>query len=123
MTGGSDRQHLAQLPSTDEPALFGLHPNAAIAFGMRECRVFLDAIVSIQPWVARAEGAVPSHDLVAARAAELLKEVPSALQMPHASSAASSVSQTELDARNLDPFAAVLLQEVQRYSNPYPLTS
>jgi dynein heavy chain, axonemal len=111
----SNRQQLAQLPSTDEADLFGLHPNAAIAFGIRESRLFLEAIVFIQPRVAAVDGAVPSDHLVAARASELLQETPSLLHVPP-DLASAFVGDDPPSPRQLDPFAAVLLQEVQRYA-------
>ncbi|KAJ9522811.1 hypothetical protein QJQ45_019799, partial [Haematococcus lacustris] len=44
--------HIKALPLTDEPEVFGLNANAAIAFNLQESRKLLDTVLSIQPRVA-----------------------------------------------------------------------
>jgi len=43
--------HLQQLPTTDDPRMFGLHPNASVALNKQEARRIIDAILSLQPRV------------------------------------------------------------------------
>lgn len=44
--------YLRSLPQSDDPRLFGLHPNASVALNKQEGRRILDAVLSLQPRVA-----------------------------------------------------------------------
>jgi dynein heavy chain len=101
------REHIARLPALEAPELFGLHPNAVIAFELREARHLVDAVLSMQPRVAPTGGAVSPDAAVAERAAEVLGEVPAPLTAPAAASDGHHPGR-------VDSLAVVLTQEVER---------
>ena len=45
----SFRQYINDLPLTEAPEVFGMHPNADITFQMQETRKMMDSVLSIQP--------------------------------------------------------------------------
>jgi hypothetical protein len=47
-------QHIRALPAEALPQVFGLHPNASIAFQMAETRKILDCVLAVQPQVSGA---------------------------------------------------------------------
>ncbi|GBF88264.1 dynein heavy chain axonemal protein, partial [Raphidocelis subcapitata] len=79
------REHIRALPSTEAPAVFGMHPNAEVAFQRQEARRLLDSVLLMQPRVGGGGGeaggggggaAVSSDQIVLALAGEILAGLP-----------------------------------------------
>lgn len=60
----SYKDYISMLPPTEDPELFGQHPNADIASQIAETRTLFDTLLSLQPQVASsaAVGARPSRE-------------------------------------------------------------
>lgn len=43
------RSHIDKLPNQDEPEIFGMHPNANIAYLRSESKKLLDTVLNVQP--------------------------------------------------------------------------
>lgn len=60
----SYKDYISTLPATEDPELFGQHPNADIASQIAETRTLFDTLLSLQPQVtsSTAVGARPSRE-------------------------------------------------------------
>lgn len=73
------KAHIASLPPSDAPAIFGLHQNADVTFQLKESGEMLQTLVSIQPRASGSEGGKSPDEQVDELAAELLERLPALL--------------------------------------------
>ncbi|KAM3621055.1 uncharacterized protein V6R79_005381 [Siganus canaliculatus] len=107
----SYQEYISTLPSTDQPEVFGQHPNADVAGRTVETRTLLETLLSLQPQVSpgcTAEGAEPSKE---DKVLQLLEDICSNIPAPIDEEAAILLLKEEASTLNM-----VLLQEVQRYN-------
>ena len=113
--------YLRQLPTIDDPEVFGMHANANIAFQLNETRALYDTVLSIQPRVSGSADAAAKtpEEIVDDMAAAFEEECPS--DFPHDQpgfgkehhSASLFVLQANGAYASLD---TVLLQEMDRFN-------
>ncbi|XP_028810290.1 dynein heavy chain 2, axonemal isoform X2 [Denticeps clupeoides] len=106
----SYREYISQLPATEDPELFGQHPNADIASQIAETRTLFGTLLSLQPQVTStaASSAGPSReDKVLELSADMLQKIPSLLDYE---------GTMKLLQDDPSPLNVVLLQEIQRYN-------
>ena len=98
--------HVHSYPNVDPPEAFGQHPNADISSMIRETRVLLDSLVSMQPAVSSSGGA-SREDKVLELSADMLSRLPAKIDYDNTA---------KLLADDPNPLNIVLLQEIQRYN-------
>jgi len=72
-------EYLAQLPSTDDPEVFGMHENANVTFNTNESLNLMDAILSLQPRAAGGGGGKTPDEVVTDLANVFEQEAPALL--------------------------------------------
>lgn len=99
--------------STEAPEVFGMHPNANIAFQLQETSTLLDAVISIQPRVSGGGSGGGSTDaIVAGLCEDILQQMPPDLSLDEA--AAGLFDRSSADGK-LNSLSVVLGQEVERF--------
>lgn len=58
------KNYINLLPLEDDPEIFGLHPNANIAFETKTVREFMDSILLIQPRISGGKAVKSSEEIV-----------------------------------------------------------
>jgi dynein heavy chain len=58
------KNYVNLLPLEDDPEVFGLHPNANIAFEQKTVRDMMDTILEIQPRISGGKAAKSSEEIV-----------------------------------------------------------
>ena len=109
----SFRQYINDLPLTEAPEVFGMHPNADITFQMQETRKMMDSVLSIQPRATSAEGGKSPDEVVAALAEEIEGQVLPPIDVDDA--APGLFDRTETG--QLKSLSVVLGQEIERFNN------
>ncbi|XP_071333968.1 dynein axonemal heavy chain 2 [Trachinotus anak] len=105
------KEHISMLPSTENPEVFGQHPNADIASQIAETRTLFDTLLSLQPQVTSptTAGARPSReDKVLRLLGDVRGKIPALIDYEGTRS---------LLQDNPSPLNVVLLQEIQRYNS------
>ena len=77
--------YINQLPLDEDPEVFGLHPNANITYENNLVNAFIDCILSVQPRVKGKGNAKTPEEIVSAKAREMFKQLPDALDPKNAS--------------------------------------
>ncbi|KAG7190763.1 hypothetical protein KM043_006835 [Ampulex compressa] len=67
-----------EMPTTDPPQAYGLHPNADITYQSSTTQTVLDTIISVQPKEAGVGGGESREAIVARQAKEMLAKLPAA---------------------------------------------
>ena len=101
--------HVEQFPYDDSPVVFGMHPNANIAFLMQESAYLSQNISTIQASGGSSASSGGATNNVANQATALLEALPDLL-------VASEGLQTQNDSGALDAMAIVLGHEVARFN-------
>ncbi|KAJ2945273.1 hypothetical protein O0L34_g9351 [Tuta absoluta] len=101
-------KYIRTLPLNDDPALFGLHPNANIAYAMSETNSNISTLRNLQPKEATGEGGMTPEEMTEKAAQEILVVLPKLLDVKYIS-AAYPVSYKE-------SLNTVLVQEAIRYN-------
>ncbi|KAM9855172.1 dynein axonemal heavy chain 2-like [Aulostomus maculatus] len=107
----SYKEHISMLPSTEDPEVFGQHPNADIASQIAETRMMFDTLMSLQPQVTSPSTAGASdsrEDIVFELLTEVRVKVPARIDQEGI---------TILFREDPSPLNVVLLQEIQRYNS------
>uniref|UniRef100_A0A672FP66 Dynein axonemal heavy chain 2 n=1 Tax=Salarias fasciatus TaxID=181472 RepID=A0A672FP66_SALFA len=106
------KEYIHNLPSTENPEVFGQHPNAGIASQVAETRTLFDTLLSLQPQVtsAAATGAqrLSREDKVLELLADVRGKIPACIDYERTWS---------LLQDSPSPLNVVLLQEIQRYNS------
>ena len=108
----SFRDYINDLPVTEAPEVFGMHPNADITFQMQETRKMMDSVLSIQPRATSGEGGKSPDNIVAEIAEEIEKQVKPAMDVDDAFT--GLFDRTE--SGQLKSLSVVLGQEIQRFN-------
>jgi dynein heavy chain len=108
----SFREYINDLPLTEAPEVFGMHPNADITFQMQETRKMMECVVSIQPRATTAEGGQSPDDLVAA----LAEEIEGNVLPPMDTDDAADGLFDRTDSGQLKSLSVVLGQEIERFN-------
>jgi dynein heavy chain len=101
------KEYVVSIPNTDNPELFGQHPNADIASQIRESGIILETLLSLQPQIS-ATGGMTREEKVAGVAADILKRVPEDIE--------SEATYQLFKQDSTNSFIVVLLQEIIRYN-------
>jgi len=75
----SYKSYISSLTHNDDPEVFGLHPNANIAFELKTVKEFLDTILLIQPRVSGGKVVKSDEEIVADMAQDILSRLPKVL--------------------------------------------
>ena len=110
-TLGSVREYIEQLPSEDDPCLFGMHENANITYQSQESDKLLQTILHIQPKVQTTEGQ-SSDEIVLQLLKDLSHRHPNQLEKDQGR---KSIVVT-LSTAVIDCHTTVLMQEIERYN-------
>jgi len=106
------------LPSTDPPAIFGMHSNANIAFELSSSRRLIETVLHIQPRVAadsQATSETASHDnIVLQHVKDMGTDLPEPLDKETASFVRNPFA--ALSSKHANSLATVLTQEMQRFN-------
>ena len=70
------KAYLNNLPLEDDPEVFGLHPNASIAFEQKTVNEFMDTILSIQPRISGGKVVKTSEEIVQDMARDIVNKLP-----------------------------------------------
>lgn len=100
------KDYVASLPNIDPPSTFGQNANADISSMIRDARVLLDTLVSLQPAVSAEDGA-SRETIVLDLARDMLERLPECIDYD---------ATEKLLAVEPNPLNVVLLQEIQRYN-------
>ncbi|KAM7377518.1 hypothetical protein PAMA_014021 [Pampus argenteus] len=105
------KEYISMLPPTENPEVFGQHPNADIASQIAETRTLFDTLLSLQPQVSNstAAGTGPSRE---DKVLDLLTDVRGKIPALINYEGTRSILQD-----NPSPLNVVLLQEIQRYNS------
>uniref|UniRef100_A0A672Y9Y9 Dynein, axonemal, heavy chain 2 n=1 Tax=Sphaeramia orbicularis TaxID=375764 RepID=A0A672Y9Y9_9TELE len=103
-------EHITTLPPTEQPEVFGLHPNADVTSRIVETRTLLDSLLSLQPQVT--SPSVPGSGLsqeekVRVNNRNVRRNIPGLID--------HEATRTVLQENPL-PLNVVLLQEMERYN-------
>ncbi|XP_064627182.1 dynein axonemal heavy chain 5-like isoform X2 [Lineus longissimus] len=101
------RENIEQLPLSDTPECFGLHPNADITYSTNTANHMLDTIVSIQPKDSGGGGGETRETVVYRLADDMLEKLPEDY-LPH------EVKERLRKMGHLQPLIIFLRQEVDR---------
>merc|ERR1719271_708979 len=71
------KEYINQLPTDENPKVFGLHPNAMITAQTNQARKFHGTIVSVQPRIAAGAGAKTPEEIVNEMALDFVDRLPS----------------------------------------------
>ena len=107
----SFRQYINDLPLTEAPEVFGMHPNADITFQMQETRKMMDSVLSIQPRATSAEGEEPRRSGRRARGGDRGQVLP---PIDVDDAAPGLFDRTETG--QLKSLSVVLGQEIERFN-------
>ncbi|KAG0695295.1 Dynein heavy chain 8, axonemal [Chionoecetes opilio] len=69
-------EYIHQLPGTDSPEVFGLHPNADITYQINTAKAILDTILSMQPKEGGDRGGESREAVVSGLANDMLSKLP-----------------------------------------------
>lgn len=75
-TLGEALAYVASLPLDEDPEVFGLHPNANIAFEMKTVNYFMDTVLVMQPRASGGKAAKSPEEIVTDMAIEFGKQLP-----------------------------------------------
>merc|ERR1719271_2210540 len=70
------KEYINQLPTDENPKVFGLHPNAMITAQTNQARKFHGTIVSVQPRIAAGAGAKTPEEIVNEMALDFVDRLP-----------------------------------------------
>jgi dynein heavy chain len=70
------KNYINSLPLEDDPEVFGLHPNANMAFEQKLVREFMDTILVIQPRISGGKAVKTSEEIVQDMAREIVGRLP-----------------------------------------------
>jgi len=70
------KAYLNNLPLEDDPEVFGLHPNANIAFEQKTVNEFMDTILSIQPRISGGKVVKTTEEIVQDMARDIVNKLP-----------------------------------------------
>ena len=70
------RRYIEQLPENDSPEIFGLHPNADLAYCVKEATSLFERLGETQPKGGGGDGGISREDVAYEKASELLKRLP-----------------------------------------------
>lgn len=101
------KAYIEQLPLTDSPEVFGLHPNADITYQTNMARAVLDTIVNIQPKDSAGTGGETRESVVTRQADDFLEKLPVDF-IPH------EVKQGLNKQGGMTPLNVCLRQEIDR---------
>jgi dynein heavy chain, axonemal len=73
------KAYLNNLPLEDDPEVFGLHPNANIAFEQKTVNEFMDTILSIQPRISGGKVVKSTEEIVQDMARDIVNKLPKGL--------------------------------------------
>lgn len=110
--------YIDSLPPTEEPEVFGLHPNANIAFQLQESEKIINTVLNVQPRVStnkRASGEdkpKSSEEVIYELAQELVASIPEVINKDEHAKDMFKPNKEGL----LHCLATVLIQEIERYN-------
>lgn len=101
------------LPSNDDPEVFGMHENANLTFKTNESAKILSIILDIQPRVSTSSDGKSSDEMVVELITELTEKQPPILNIEECHKGLFKLNHQGL----MHCLATVLLQEVERFNN------
>jgi len=104
--------YISTLPLDEDPEVFGLHPNANIAFEQKTVNAFMDTILIIQPRAAGGAAAMTPEEIITAMANDFYKNLPKQLDTSKAH--ADTFAMTEKNAMN--SLGVFVGQEIYRFN-------
>jgi dynein heavy chain len=104
--------YIEGLPLDEDPEVFGLHPNANIAYEKRLVGDISDTVLMLQPRVAAAGGGKTPDEVAQAQARDILSQVPALLDVEKAH--ASTFAVTEQGA--MISTGVFVGQEIERFN-------
>ena len=107
------RAHIEKMPNQDEPEIFGMHPNANIAYLRSESQKLLDTVLNVQPRESSGEPGQSPEQAILDLIERLQGGVPEPISKDTFAKEILKVNSWGL----LHCLSTVLLQEVQRYNN------
>eukprot|EP01060_Flectonema_neradi_P004124 TRINITY_DN12705_c0_g1_i2.p1 TRINITY_DN12705_c0_g1~~TRINITY_DN12705_c0_g1_i2.p1 ORF type:complete len:4231 (+),score=761.72 TRINITY_DN12705_c0_g1_i2:111-12803(+) len=113
-SGGLDlyRTKISELPRTDEPEVFGMHPNASLRYQLQESQQLLGTLLAIQPRASSKGTGISPEDMVKAKATEILGTLPDLLSLDDA----GPTSLTTMENGIPNSLSTVLRHEVEKYN-------
>eukprot|EP00497_Spongosphaera_streptacantha_P002560 TRINITY_DN315_c0_g4_i1.p1 TRINITY_DN315_c0_g4~~TRINITY_DN315_c0_g4_i1.p1 ORF type:complete len:262 (-),score=54.56 TRINITY_DN315_c0_g4_i1:2-787(-) len=106
------RTYIEQLPTVDDPEVFGMHENANITFQTKESVDMLTVILSIQPRIVSGTGGKSDDEIVRALARDLRDNLPNILDTEEAGEKTFVYRDGVMDS-----LGTVLIQEMERFNN------
>lgn len=64
------------MPATDDPSIFGLHPNADLTFRLKESLEMINTIMETRPKESSAGGGKTREEQVKEKASDLINKLP-----------------------------------------------
>ena len=107
------RMHIEKMPNQDEPEIFGMHPNANIAYLRSESQKLLDTVLNVQPREQQSSSGDSPEKLILDLIERLLGQVPDAISKDMFAKEIMKINTQGL----LHCLSTVLIQEVWRYNH------
>ena len=107
------QMHIDKMPNVDEPEIFGMHPNANIAYLRSESQKVLDTVLNVQPRESQTSDGESPEKQILDLIERLQHQVPEPITKDMFNKEIMKINPMGL----LHCLSTVLLQEVQRYNN------
>jgi len=107
------KTYIENLPTIDEPEIFGMHGNANLAFQIQESQLMIRTILDVQPRMSTSGSGKTSDEIVYELSESILSKLPDMLDMDKAH---HDLLVTDKYGR-LNSLTTVLGQEVDRFNN------
>lgn len=103
---------MASLPLDEDPEVFGLHPNANIAFEMKTVNYFVDTVLVMQPRATGGKQAKTPEELVTDMAIEFGKQLPANMDLSKAHESTFGLTDAGVEIS----LGVFVRQELQRFN-------
>jgi len=107
------KKYIESLPLDEDPEVFGLHPNANIAYEQRIVRDLTETILMMQPRVAAAGGGKTPDELAQDMARDIAARLPAALDTSRAHPTTFAMT----EGGQMGSLGVFVGQEIERFNN------
>lgn len=104
--------YISQLPADEDPEVFGLHPNANIAYETLTVQVINDSVLALQPRVAQTGGGPTPDEIAQKMSRDFLAMLPEQMDMEKCHPSISEMTESG-QPKSLNVF---LGQEIARFN-------